>query len=299
VLQWSIGDVKVVRVVELLPSAPASQLFLEATPESLQPHRSWLYPSFIDERDNLRMSIHAFVIESQGRRILIDTCVGNGKSRSYPGMAHLCTPFLEHLNEAGYPVDSIDTVLCTHLHFDHVGWNTTFNGDRWLPSFPRARYLFARGEWEYWRDEVARGDATMLDCTTVMADSIRPVIDAGLVDLIETDHRLTDEIWLEPTPGHTPGHVAVRVSSEGQEAVITGDLVHTPLQFAEPTWTMGADADPVMAVATRKEFVRRYASTNTLILGTHFAPPTGGHIVTGGASGCYFDTRLRARQETK
>jgi glyoxylase-like metal-dependent hydrolase (beta-lactamase superfamily II) len=243
-----------------------------------------MYPNFVDESDNLKLSIHALIIESRGRRILVDTCVGNDKERAYRGMGRLRSPFLEHLGDAGYPADSIDTVLCTHLHFDHVGWNTMLVDGQWVPTFNRARYLFARREWDYWREAKESDADGMQESLRVLADSVQPVADAGLVDLVESDHHLTDEVWLEPTPGHTPGHVSVRISSKGQSGVITGDMVHNPVQFAEPTWRCYADDDAEAAVATRLDFVRRYGDTDTLVLGTHFPAPTAGRIVAEGAS---------------
>jgi glyoxylase-like metal-dependent hydrolase (beta-lactamase superfamily II) len=283
-LRWNIGDVSIVRVVEMLPMEAAKRLFPSATDERIDAHWSWIYPHFVDEAHNLRLSIHALVVESRGRRILVDTCVGNDKERAYPGMGRLRTPFLEQLDGAGYPAGSIDTVLCTHLHFDHVGWNTTLIDGRWVPTFERARYLFSHREWEYWREQEARGAEAVFDSWRVLSDSVRPVVDAGLVDLVSSDHRLTDEVWLEPTPGHTPGHVSVRISSRGQDAVITGDLVHNPVQFGEPTWNGHADSDGDEAIATRLGFLRRYGGTGTLVVGTHFPAPTAGRIVAEGDS---------------
>jgi glyoxylase-like metal-dependent hydrolase (beta-lactamase superfamily II) len=283
-LAWTIGDVTIVRVVEMLPLEPAKRLLSSATSERLAVHRPWMFPHFVDEADNLRLSIHSLIIESQGRRILVDTCVGNDKERAYRGMGRLRTPFLEHLADAGFAADTIDTVLCTHLHFDHVGWNTMLVDGQWVPTFSRARYLVARQEWEYWRQEEERDVDAMQESLRVITDSVRPLADAGLIDLVESDHHLTDEVWLEPTPGHTPGHVSVRISSKGESAVITGDMVHSPVQFAEPTWKCYADADADVAVATRMTFVQRYGDSDTVVLGTHFPAPTAGRIVRDGDS---------------
>jgi len=155
------------------------------------------------------------------------------------------------------------------------------NGE-WLPTFPNARYLFARTEWEHWYREYDRGADAVFDSRKVMIDSLQPVFDAGLHDLVDTDHHLTDEVWLEPTPGHTPGHVAVRISSGGEEAVITGDLVHNPVQFREPTWCGHVDSDRAQTIATRMAFAQRAVAGNILVLGTHFPPPTAGHLVPDG-----------------
>jgi len=186
----------------------------------------------------------------------------------------LRTGFLEDLRAAGVAPEAVDVVICTHLHVDHVGWNTRLADGRWVPTFPRARYLFARREWEHWTSEEEDGTKRIL------ADSVAPVLDAGLADLVEMDHRVSDGIWLEPTPGHTPGHVSVRLHADGADAVITGDLMHHPVQVAEPAWQSAFDADPAQARATRRAFCARYADRPVDVLGTHFHHPTAGRIVS-------------------
>jgi glyoxylase-like metal-dependent hydrolase (beta-lactamase superfamily II) len=137
-------------------------------------------------------------------------------------------------------------VICTHLHTDHVGWNTRLVDGQLVPTFPRARYLVARPEWEHWSQ--AKDHWTQI----VMADSVRPIFAAGLVDLVAVDHVVHETIRFEPTPGHTPGHVSVHIVSYDEEAVITGDLVHHPCQFARPDWGSSADANAAQADRTRK-----------------------------------------------
>jgi glyoxylase-like metal-dependent hydrolase (beta-lactamase superfamily II) len=203
--------------------------------------------------------------------------VGNDKDRGgRPPFHMLHTAFLEDLRAAGVAPESIDVVLCTHLHVDHVGWNTRLERGRWVPTFPRARYLFARREWEHWSAE--RDD----DTVRIMADSVTPIVEAGLATLVEADHRISDELWLEPTPGHTPGHVSVRLRSGDADAVITGDLMHHPIQMAEPQWCSHFDVDPEQARKTRRAFCERYADRPVTVLGTHFHHPTAGRIVTHG-----------------
>jgi len=186
----------------------------------------------------------------------------------------LRTRFLEDLRAAGVAPEAVDVVICTHLHVDHVGWNTRLADGRWVPTFPRARYLFARREWEHWTSEEEDGTKRIL------ADSVAPVLDAGLAELVEMDHRVSDGIWLEPTPGHTPGHVSVRLHADGADAVITGDLMHHPVQVAEPAWQSAFDTDPAQARATRRAFCARYADRPVDVLGTHFHHPTAGRIVS-------------------
>jgi glyoxylase-like metal-dependent hydrolase (beta-lactamase superfamily II) len=187
-------------------------------------------------------------------------------------------PFLEDISAAGYPRESIDTVLCTHLHVDHVGWNTMWVDEKWVPTFPNARYLFGRTEWDHWSQEQnsqARGE-------DIIGDSVQPIVDANLADLVDSDHKITDEIWLEPTPGHTPGHVSVRISSQGEDALITGDFMHHPCQMARPNWRSSADYDGEWAENTRNDLLEQYADQPVLVIGTHFATPTAGHILRDG-----------------
>jgi len=280
-MRWDIGDVTVTRVVETVIPAAARGMIRDATPEALDPHRSWLQPDFLDADDRLLLSVHALVVISAGRRIVVDTCVGEGKAAPLPGWSVAGTGFLDRLDAAGFAPASIDTVLCTHLHFDHVGWNTILVDGRWVPTFPNARYLFGRQEWEHWRGAdgpAAAAAAAAAAATASLDESVRPVFDAGLVELVESDHRITDEVWLEPTPGHTPGHHSVHIASRGVEAVITGDMVHSPVQFAHPGWHSVADVDAVQAAATREAFVGRYAGEPVLVIGTHFAGPSAGRI---------------------
>jgi glyoxylase-like metal-dependent hydrolase (beta-lactamase superfamily II) len=284
-LHWQIGKVRVTRVVELGPMPTSPKFFFKDPPRDLVERHGWLKPHFANDEGRLLMSIHAFVVESQGRRIVVDTCIGNDKRRSFEGWNQLGTSFLRDMTAAGFAPDTIDTVLCTHLHVDHVGWNTRLVDGRWVPTFTKARYLFARKEWEHW-SALAKMPAPYGDETAtpddVLGDSVRPIIDAGLADLVETDHRLTDEVRLQPTPGHTPGHVSVCIESGGELALITGDLMHHPIQCAEPERAVNFDSEPDLARATRKTFLACCVRDKALVLGTHFAAPTAGHVVPFG-----------------
>ena len=279
--RWTVGSVTVTSVHELELVLPGAGLVPEATPERLA-GVPWLAPHYVTPAGDFRFQIQALVVESRGRRIVVDTCVGNDKDRTMPPLHRLQTSFLDDLAAAGYPRESIDTVVCTHLHVDHVGWNTMKVGERWVPTFPNARYLISRREWEHWsaEDDRKHGD--------VLGDSVRPVFDAGLADLVEPDHAITDEIALEATPGHTPGHCSVRIRSGGHEAVITGDVMHHPVQCAHPEWRSASDGDPETALATRRAFLAAQADRAVLVIGTHFAAPHAGHVVRDGA-GYRFD----------
>jgi glyoxylase-like metal-dependent hydrolase (beta-lactamase superfamily II) len=275
-LQWKLGDVTITRVVESVAAIPAGGLLPNADDDVIASHAEWLRPHFVDDDGNLVLSIHAFGITVGDRKIIVDTCIGN--DRKIPGMEALNrkTPFLGDLAAAGFPREEVDTVICTHLHFDHVGWNTMLVDDEWVPTFPNARYVLCRDEWEHWDTEGQGGYAATLE------DAVRPIIDAGLADLVPSDHRVCDEIRLEATPGHTPGHVAVHVESAGRHALITGDLAHHPVQFAEPDWGADPDTDPAQSAATRRRLLAEHGDTDVLVIGTHFAPPCSGHLVSDG-----------------
>lgn len=275
-LCWQIGDVRITRVVETEVNWPFTALLPEVTPDLVEA-TPWMSPHYVDEKGRMRLSMHTLVVESQGQRILVDTCIGNDKPRPTRAFNQRDTPFLAELEAAGFPPDSIDTVCCTHLHVDHVGWNTKLVDGRWVPTFTNARHLFSKVEYDHWS---ANPDTAMFG--DVMADSVAPVVDAGLADLVGRDHKVTDEVWFEPTPGHTPGHTSIHISSGGVDAVITGDMIHTPLQFAYPALTVSADENADKGRETRLAFMKRYADTPTLIIGTHFATPTGGRIVADG-----------------
>jgi glyoxylase-like metal-dependent hydrolase (beta-lactamase superfamily II) len=277
VSRWRVGAARITRVVEIEGPSPGTFLFAEATPERLLQH-AWLRPHFVTNDGRSIGAIHAFVIESQDRCIVVDTCIGNDKPREIAHWNMRQGRFLEDLAEAGCARERVDTVLCTHLHVDHVGWNTMLVDGRWRPTFPNARYLFGREEWAHWSAEPPGPDRDVRD------DSVRPIFDAGLAELVDMDERITAEVFLEPTPGHTPGHVSVHIASGGEEAVITGDLMHHPVQCAEPAWAARFDVDPEAARRTRRAFLERYGDRPVLILGTHFATPTGGRVVRDGAA---------------
>lgn len=277
-LTWQVGEVKVSRILELEAIGGSRFILPQATPEVIR-EIGWLIPHFADEEGRLKMSIQALVLETPTRRIIVDTCLGNDKQRDVKSWSNLQTSFLADLAAAGYPRESIDTVLCTHLHVDHVGWNTMLVDGAWVPTFPNARYLIGRAEFDYWRREE---EGLEDHSRSPFHDSVAPVFAAGLVDLVETDHRVCDEVSLEPTLGHTPGHVSIRIRSQGQQALITGDFAHHPCQLAHPEWASTADYDTQASTETRRRMFGALAGDGTLVIGTHFAAPTAGHVVADG-----------------
>jgi glyoxylase-like metal-dependent hydrolase (beta-lactamase superfamily II) len=273
---WQIGDIRIHRIAELetpVPYHPKYPFIREAQPAALR-EMPWLYPSFVTAEGHLLSSIHALVVDAPGLRLIVDTCLGNDKPRRMTRNTALDTDFLPQLSAAGYPAESIDAVICTHLHVDHVGWNTRRQGERWVPTFPNARYLVGRVEYDHWQN-YSEDDTEQ---AAIMADSIAPIADAGLMQLVEQDHRLTPEIRLVPTAGHTPGHVSVLIESRGERAVITGDTMHHPCQIGRPTWATSFDSDRAAATSTRLSLLQELADTPVLVIGTHFAYPTAGHI---------------------
>jgi glyoxylase-like metal-dependent hydrolase (beta-lactamase superfamily II) len=276
---WHIGDVDVARIVEVNAyEDDISMLLKDETPEFVKQH-AWLRPHFATAAGQMIISFQAFVLRSRGKHVMIDTCIGRDRQREYDVFCNLKTSFLEDLAVAGFPPDSISAVLCTHLHFDHVGWNTQLVNGHWVPTFPQARYLFGRQEFDHWVHLRNTGGYHNFEH---LQDAIDPVVAAGLVDYITPDYQITDEVSLFPTPGHTPGHVSVLIRSRGEEAVITGDLMHHPIQLTEPLRHGNFDMDKVQAALTRQAFVERFGNAKVLVIGSHFPDPTGGWIVRNG-----------------
>jgi glyoxylase-like metal-dependent hydrolase (beta-lactamase superfamily II) len=227
----------------------------------------------------MKISFQCFALRSRGRNMMIDTCIGADRKREFDVFSNLRTTFLTDLAAAGFARETIDTVLCTHLHFDHVGWNTMLVAGRWVPTFPKARYLFGKTEFDHWMQLRKTGSSHHL---AHLSDAIDPVIEAGMADFVPAEFELTDEVSLFPTPGHTPGHVSVHIRSRGAEAVITGDMLHHPIQLAEPELHANFDENVEQGARTRKTFVERFANSPTLIIGSHFCDPTSGWIVREG-----------------
>jgi glyoxylase-like metal-dependent hydrolase (beta-lactamase superfamily II) len=272
--RWAVGDAKVTKVFEtMLENHESIADFLSISTDDLAPHRDWMTP-YLGRNDEPLMSVHAFCIEACDSKVIVDTCIGNdrdyGTSPNLQMFNGIRTSFLEDLEAVGFGRDSVDFVISTHLHPDHVGWNTIQVDGEWRPTFPNARYLVSEVDLEHWRKVVGPHNPWTI--------SIQPLIDDDQLDAVRPPHRLNPVVSLFPTPGHTLGHVSVRLESGGDRAVITGDMVHSPVQLVEPTWTYRHDADRSMAVESVRRLLAEVADSGTLILGTHFPSPTAGRV---------------------
>jgi glyoxylase-like metal-dependent hydrolase (beta-lactamase superfamily II) len=267
----------VTKVVDSLEATSPRFLYLDKQRSDFDPHLEWLQPHFLDAEKNILLSIHTFLIHTTHHTILIDTCIGNDKDvPAFSQWTGRKGSYLQDLAAIGCAPDAVDYVFCTHMHIDHTGWNTRLQGGRWVPTFPKATYLFNKGEWEHLQ---AAQDAVD---QAVVRQNIWPIIEAGRVGWIDNAWGIDDEVTLIPTPGHTLGHYSVQLRSNGQTAMITGDMMVHPVQIAEPQWSQRADADKALAIATRTRFIDQHCDTDTLILGTHFNTPTGVYIASAG-----------------
>ncbi len=281
-LKWKVGDTTITKITEIMyPEFP--ELIPDATPEVVKKVQ-WLFPHFVTPVGKLSISIHSLVVDTPGAKLVVDTCIGNGRNREpFSIMSNLATAYLEDMISAGYHPDSINYVLCTHLHLDHVGWNTRLVNGKWVPTFPKASYLMDKKDIAlYGAIDEHNKDAFMQMQRRTFADSVQPVFDAGLAKPVEGPAEVCDGVRLVPTPGHTPGHFSVLIESKGEKALITGDFMHHPIQFHDPELSISADADNDAAIATRRRVFAEYADTPTLIIGTHFAGPTAGKLVRDG-----------------
>lgn len=272
---FSLADMTVHRIIEQeVPFFPALQVLDGLTPELLAENRAWLRPKALDAEDMLIFCFQSYVVRTPHHTILVDSCIGNHKPRPSRPTWHDKTDdrYMRGLAAAGLSVDDVDIVMCTHLHADHVGWNTRLDDGRWVPTFPKARYVFGEREYQHWTAQHAKAPVP------AFGDSVLPVVEAGRADLVGMDHEIGDHVRLLPTPGHTPGHVAIRFGCGRDEAVMTGDLLHSPLQARYPAMSMRFDADPAEAATTRRAFLERYCDTATLCCTAHFPSPSVGRI---------------------
>jgi glyoxylase-like metal-dependent hydrolase (beta-lactamase superfamily II) len=275
-LKFSVGDLTIHRIIEQETKfLQAQDMLPDLTPDMLAENRAWMKQAgAIDDTDTLILCFQSYVVKTPHHTVLIDSCIGNDKPR--PGRPHwnmkTDDSYMRALAASGFSVADIDFVMCTHLHVDHVGWNTRLENGRWVPTFPNARYVFAKSEYDYWVDMNAKTEVPPF------VDSVLPVVGAKKADIVSNDFVLGDHARILPTPGHTPGHVAFTFGRGKDDVVFAGDLMHTPLQTRYPELSPKFDVDPKLAGATRRNFLQRYCDTDTLCCTAHFPAPSAGKI---------------------
>jgi glyoxylase-like metal-dependent hydrolase (beta-lactamase superfamily II) len=278
----TVGDVTVTRAVESVGSVGMTpeQFFPGTDPAAWEGYEHILRPHFL-ERDGdttmlstSRVAMQTWILRSAGKTILIDAAIGNDKDRpDVPSWSHLDTEFLGTLDAAGVRPDDVDIVVNTHLHADHVGWNTRLVDGSWVPTFPRAQYLIAQEDLDFWNPQADNQTIMGPGAHTVWADSIQPVISAGQVTAWSGNYRIDDALTVEAAPGHTPGASIIRVESQGEEAWFVGDTVHSPAQVVDAHVSSCFDEDVVTANATRRRLFEEAADTSIVMFPAHF----GGH----------------------
>jgi glyoxylase-like metal-dependent hydrolase (beta-lactamase superfamily II) len=275
-----VGEATIARVEETnKPVYPLRDIFPQATDEVLARHKHWMVPHHYEaETGRIRLAVHSWLLQIGGRKILIDCCCGNGKKKpGRPFWENLNEPYLERLAAAGARPDEIDMVMCTHLHHDHVGWNTMQKDGKWVPTFPNARYVFSKPDVEYFArvdgsDEGPAELGTFREC-------VIPILDAGKADLIGGGpHRLNDFIEIDGAPGHSPGHVVFKLESKGQRAVFTGDVLHHLLQVYYPDWNFPKNSDAEQAKKSRRKVLDLISSTEAVMIPAHVGFPFAGRI---------------------
>jgi glyoxylase-like metal-dependent hydrolase (beta-lactamase superfamily II) len=273
---FGVGDLTIHRVIEQETTfLPALDMLPGLTPDVLAENRAWMRAAkAIDESDTLILCFQSYVIRTPHHTILVDSCIGNDKPRPLRPKWNMKTDdtYLRGLADAGISVDDIDFVMCTHLHVDHVGWNTRLENGRWVPTFPKARYVFAKTEFDYWTEQNAKTEVPPF------VDSVLPVVEAKRHEIVTNDHQIGDHVRILPTPGHTPGHVAFTFGRGKDDAVFSGDLMHSPLQARYPELSARFDVDQAQAAVTRRDFLERYCDTDTLCCTAHFPSPSVGKI---------------------
>jgi glyoxylase-like metal-dependent hydrolase (beta-lactamase superfamily II) len=273
---FRVGAMSIRRVMEMqIPFRLPAQMFPSATPEALAELTPRISPWALDPSTGKAiLAVQSYLVRTARHTILIDTCIGCGKTNTrIPSWANRTDRgWLDRLVGAGVRPEEVDYVFCTHMHADHSGWNTQRVDGRWVPTFPNAKYIFGRTEVEHFE----RAGLPQYP------ENVLPVIEAGQAVLVDSDYALDDEIWLEPTPGHTPGHVAVNLKSAGSHALMWGDLLHSPLQCFRPDWWFEIDTDREQSVASRRRVLEACAEHNHLVLPAHFPAPSIGRITAEG-----------------
>ncbi|PIT04532.1 beta-lactamase [Bradyrhizobium nitroreducens] len=286
--QVRIGSMRVDLVSEIPALAfDKSWLFANVTDKVIADNRSWLDHRYIEpETGRFILSHHSYLVRTPRWTAIVDTCCGNHKKRPrVPAWNNLDQPYLENLQALGVAPEQVDFVMCTHLHVDHVGWNTRLLDGSWVPTFPNARYLMGREEYRHFEAAHKAAPKSPVNHGS-FEDSVLPVVAAGLAEFVETDHRLFGDrdaaLRFAPAPGHTAGNMQIHLNGGHDHAVMSGDVIHHPIQCAAPWLSNAADVDPAAAVATRMALLEELADTPSYLLTGHFPAPTAGRVIRHG-----------------
>jgi glyoxylase-like metal-dependent hydrolase (beta-lactamase superfamily II) len=268
--QIRIGDITIDAVIERDGPWRRPQDFFPAYDEAVfNRHLPTMEPEVYDAaRGMMVITYQTFVVRTPRYTILVDTCTGEDKGHpppfDFPGKER----WRNELFALGIGYDQVDYVFCTHLHIDHTGWNTSLRDGRWVPTFPNAKYIFHKKEYAAWEESTKRGETRSGG--------------GGKALLVDDDYQLDDTFTLTPTPGHSPCHCCVNISSRGQRAAVVGDLMHHALQCREPDWSTIFDWDQAAAARSRRKFLSEAAGTGKFVLPIHFPHPTTGLIEADG-----------------
>ena len=280
-----IGDFEVHRITEFEGPFIAPEVFFpKFDPEVVRANPDMTGPRLVDPATGkLVFSFHGFVVKTSRHTIVVDACLGNDKERpTRPQFHRMRSSYLADLASAGVHPEEVDYVMCTHLHWDHVGWNTRLDNGRWVPTFPKARYIMARREFVHWQAVQQRGEDS--PHRLAFEDSVLPVVRTGQSVLVDDDYALDDGFWFEAAPGHTPGNVVIHARSGNEHAVFLGDILHHQYQLMRPEWSTLACTDPELSFKTRMRIIEEHAELGTRLLPGHFPAPTVGRIVRRGSA---------------
>jgi len=278
-----IGEISIDRVVDLeRQTYPHAKLLPTADEDELRRLSLEMGPRIIEpETLTVSLSFHSYLIRTESHTILVDTCCGNDKERPQRADWHRRDgPFINNLKARNVNPEDVDFVMCTHLHADHVGWNTKLVAGEWVPTFPNAQYLFAEKEYNHWVREQTASDEPILQGSH--ADSVLPIIKSGQAKLVSEDHEIETGVYFQPAFGHTPGTIVLYVDSDTSQAVMCGDVMHHPAQVAHPEWSSGFCADPIQSAKSRLQLLERLAGTGALLLPAHFIAPYYGPVERDG-----------------
>ena len=278
-----VGEITITSLIERDgPWRTPEIMFPAYDPEIARRHLAELDPFVFDPvSGRLVITYQTFLVRTPRHTVLIDTCTGEDKGYP-PPLDFPKQPWLDNFRAAGLRFEDITHVFCTHLHFDHTGWNTMLRNGRWTPSFPNAKYIFHKGEYAHWEAVAARGDQLPGNLPASFSFNCRPIVEAGQALLVDDAFQLDDNFLLVPTPGHSPSHCCIMIRSQGQQAVVTGDLMHHPLQCREPDWSTIFDSDRVQSARSRRRLLGQVADTSTFVLPIHFPSPTTGLVSADG-----------------